>query len=98
MAHLQQTAKSFADNFTSTFLQSSRLAQDESQFAREQDFKNRQLRLGEAFRRDELDETISRNQTLSNYYDDLDDDRDATRDVRIQEGRNDLMFKGMFPL
>ena len=98
MAHLQQTAKSFADNFTSTFLQSSRLAQEESQFAREQDFKNRQLRLGEAFRRDELDETIFRNQTLSDYYDNLNERGIATEDLNIQKAKNELMFNNIFPV
>ncbi len=88
----------FSDNFTSVVEAWKNRNQQESQFSQKLDFQNRQLSLREAFRRDELDETISYHKVLSDYYDSQDENQDLNRDVNIQRGKNQLMINDMFPV
>ena len=88
----------FSDNFTSVVESWKNRNLKESQFSRDLDFRNRQLGLREAFRRDELDETISYHKVLSEYYDAQGEGRDLDRDVNIQRGKNQLMMNDMFPV
>lgn len=66
--NLNNFNKGFSDAFTSTFLQTQKLGQQESQFNREMSFQDRQLRLIEGFRRDELAETAKYHGMLGEYY------------------------------
>lgn len=84
----------FADAFVPTYLQNQKLAQQESEFSREMNFQNRQLQLGEAFRRDELKATIDYHNMLGNYYQNLDENADLDRELNIQQGIADLNARG----
>jgi len=87
-------SQQFGDAFTSTFLQTQKLAQQEAQFSQEMNFQNRQLQLGEAFRRDELAETIKYHKTYGEYLNSLDENADLDRELNVQQGIADLTAKG----
>lgn len=88
----------FGNAFTSTFLQTQKLAQEESQFSRDLNFQNRQLQLGEAFRRDELMETARYHGMLGEYYDEQIRQGDESARIRINEGKANLFMQGWKPV
>ena len=80
-------SRMFGDAFTSSFSQTQGLIQQESQFNREMNFQERQLKLIEGFRRDELAQTAEHQAMIGDYY------QDQIR-LKEEEGRVGLIEKG----
>jgi hypothetical protein len=94
-------SQQFSEGFNSTFQQGRDLVQRESEFIRTQNFQDRQLRLFEGFRRDELAETARYHGMLGNYYEGQLEQAQQnaqikmeTNRIKIQKGESDLYIKG----
>lgn len=81
----------FGEAFTSTFLQTQKLLQQESQFSRDLNFQNRQLQLGEAFRRDELAETAKYHNIYGNYLNEQIEQGKEEAKMKMDAGRVNML-------